>query len=199
MPNFNFLFRRAAAGLALSAQILAAQETARIIEGSRLRISVSGGGAAAPRIVGEVRSILPDTLVLTVRSGHVRSIPRGNVTGIEISNGTRSSAVEGAVVGAAVGGLLGAGAVPGLGRLRTLGGWLAPRQDATRHSVVPGFSRHAFRGLVVGATAGSVLGLAIGAAIRQDRWEAILPSTADRPKVSLYMANGAGIQATLRF
>jgi hypothetical protein len=199
MPNFNFLFRRTAAGLALSVQILAAQETVRIIEGSRIRISVSGGGAAAPWIVGELRSISSDTLVLAVRSGHVRSIPRGNVTGIEISKGRRSSAVEGAVVGAAIGGLLGAGAVPGLGRLRTLGGWLAPRQDERRHSVVPGFSRDAFRGLVVGATAGSVLGLAIGAAIRQEGWEAILPSTADRPRVSLYLANGAGMQATLRF
>jgi hypothetical protein len=141
--------------LALLPPLLAAQDTAAVKWGDRVRLLVPGHLVDAWILAGGDSA----GLLLTRGARDTLIVPLDIVRRFEVSRGTRSAAPQGAGVGAILGAIVGA--------------WVAGRQG-------PGDVL--LRGAGIGIAAGVGAGALIGTQVRTDRWQVV---PLDRVRVGL--------------
>ena len=121
--------------------------------GTRVRVTVREDGSER-RLVGPLRTFDSEALALTTEDGGERlSLPRANITRIEVSRGSRSHAGKGFLVGA----------VLGLAAIAVVEAAHGDNYEAPDNYGL----------IVAGSVAGGALvGAGIGALMRSERWEA---------------------------
>ena len=136
---------------------MALQDTAPLAAGQRVRVTAP---ASSPTpIVGAFARLATDTLVIETPAS-VWRIPRGSVTRIDVSRGTKSHAGQGALYG----GIVGAGvAAVALGTSSLC----ADLEAGGTCAVV---------GAAGGGVAGALLGALIGSATKSERWKEVPPT-----------------------
>jgi hypothetical protein len=130
----------------------AQQATTGLVPGRRIRIHQSG----VKPLAGEFVSMGSDGIRLTTSPADTQLVPKADITGVDLSQGTKSKAGSGAVtgllVGAAGGALLGVAGCSG-----DESGWVTPGQCAGAGA------------LVFGAL-GAGIGALLGSGKRTDKW-----------------------------
>ena len=129
--------------LALLPPLLAAQDSAAVRRGDRVRLLVPGHVVDAWTLAGGDSA----GLLLTRGARDTLIVPLDIVRRFEVSRRTRSAAPQGAGVGAILGAIVGV--------------WVAARQ---------GTGDVLLRGAGIGIAAGAGAGAVIGALVRTDRW-----------------------------
>jgi hypothetical protein len=172
------MLRPALFGLLLAAAAWSdalAQSQAAVQKGQRVRVRFAA--AHTPDLVGVVRAIRTDTLVVSRDSEPggrmVTAFPLSSVSRLQVSRGRHSRWGRGLLIG------LGAGAVTGA----ILGATVQPDWFFTRRVLVE-------MGAVVFAPIGGAVGVVIGALTKTEQWETVpLPGSRG--------AAGAGMDARL--
>jgi len=125
-------------------------------------------------VTGVLQRVTADSLVLTAEKGTSLSLPTSAIERIELSQGMRSRAGQGAAIGGLIGGAVGLGAalvfeaaVVGSAESSGIGSGLV---------IIPAFT-------LGGAALGLGVGAVVGALSRREEWV-----TASRPRVSVGVA-----------
>jgi hypothetical protein len=156
----------------------AQQDTTGLVPGRRIRIHQEGN----QKLVGSFVAMDSASLAMVTTAGDTVRVPRSNVTGLDLSQGTKSNAGKGAITGLLIGG--GVGIVLGL----------AASSDAEGSFFDVGAGTWAAgSGLFFGAV-GAGIGALIGSGSRSDKWAptawptlSFLPSGRDGKTVALGM------------
>jgi len=156
---------------------LKAQDAPVLEPGARVRVSTAPQASKPAWIVGTVIAVTGDRLAIRPQhdSGGPIDIARNTVTRLELSRGRHSKALTGLGVGFLVG--AGAGAIIG------------PTAFGAGRDLAPTDAR--LIGAGFGAVAGALIGLAVGAGSKSERWQTV-------PVTLSGMGGGGGSRYSMR-
>lgn len=165
---------------AADASVASGQAAPVLWEGSRVRVTAPS--MRLSQDVGTVLEATDETLVVEIESPrHRRTVPRSEITELDVSVRRESSALRG----------LGLGALIGAGTGTVIG--LASGDDDGRDFVsFSAADKAMILGLALGVT-GGVIGLAIGAANPRDVWSPVPSSGPGLAVLPLLGQDGAGV------